>query len=71
MTATAVPPAEPGLGDITTAIRTAHPDDKAQVYRQLGLRLTYHPDTQTVHAETNPGVLVCPGLRGGIVRRTV
>jgi hypothetical protein len=41
------------LGDILTVLRDADPADKAEVYRQLGLRLTYHPQTQTVHAEAD------------------
>ncbi|WP_172899093.1 hypothetical protein [Micromonospora coriariae] len=38
------------LGDITTVLRDADPADKAEVYRQLGLRLNYQPETQTVRA---------------------
>ncbi|MBQ0894896.1 hypothetical protein KBX37_17620 [Micromonospora sp. U56] len=38
------------LGDITTVLRDADSADKAEVYRQLGLRLTYRPETQTVRA---------------------
>jgi hypothetical protein len=41
------------LGDIVTALHDADPADKAEVYGQLGLRLTYHPETQTVHAEAD------------------
>ncbi|MEU8419419.1 recombinase family protein [Micromonospora sp. NPDC048835] len=41
------------LGNIVTVLRDADPTDKAEVYRQLGLRLTYHPEAQTVHAETD------------------
>ncbi|WP_435155490.1 hypothetical protein, partial [Amycolatopsis sacchari] len=41
------------LGDIRQALIDADPDDKAEVYRQLGLRLTYHPAKRTVRAETN------------------
>jgi site-specific DNA recombinase len=41
------------LGDIVATLSEADPADKAEVYRQLGLRLTYHPETQTVHAEAN------------------
>ncbi|MGX1616503.1 hypothetical protein ACWIF8_21735 [Micromonospora chalcea] len=48
------------LGDITTVLRDADP---AEVYRQLGLRLNYQPETQTVHAEVDlsvhRGVIVC------------
>ncbi|WP_433534558.1 hypothetical protein ACQPZK_20520 [Micromonospora sp. CA-249363] len=38
------------LGDITTVLRDADPADKAEVYRQLRLRLNYQPETQTVRA---------------------
>ncbi|MEV4824626.1 hypothetical protein [Micromonospora sp. NPDC049274] len=31
------------LGNIVTVLRDADPTDKAEVCRQLGLRLTYHP----------------------------
>ncbi|MFG1740269.1 recombinase family protein [Micromonospora chalcea] len=55
------------LGDITTVLRDADPADKAEVYRQLGLRLNYQPETQTVRAEVDlnahRGVMV--RVRGG------
>jgi hypothetical protein len=31
------------LGNLLTVLRDADPDDKAEVYRELGLRLTYQP----------------------------
>ena len=31
------------LADIVAVLRDANPQDKAEVFRQLGLRLTYHP----------------------------
>ncbi|MBM0256656.1 hypothetical protein JNW89_07005 [Micromonospora sp. 4G55] len=56
------------LGDITTVLRDADPADKAEVYRQLGLRLTYRPETQTVRAEVDLSAhrqkFIC--VRGGI-----
>ncbi|MEU8370043.1 hypothetical protein [Micromonospora tulbaghiae] len=56
------------LGDIATVLRNADPADKAEVYRQLGLRLNYQPETQTVRAEVDlsahRGVIVC--VRGVI-----
>ncbi|WP_406076006.1 zinc ribbon domain-containing protein [Micromonospora sp. NBC_01638] len=55
------------LGDIATVLRDADPDDKAEVYRQLGLRLTYQTETQTVRAavdlSAHRGVMV--RVRGG------
>jgi hypothetical protein len=43
------------LGDIVAVLRDADPDNKAEVYRQLGLRWTNHPETQTVRAEADLG----------------
>jgi hypothetical protein len=43
------------LGDIVTALTAADPADKAEVYKQLGLRLTYHPESQTVSAQATLG----------------
>jgi hypothetical protein len=40
------------LGDLITALGEAEPDHKLEVYRSLGLRLTYHPETQTVRAKS-------------------
>ena len=42
-----------GLGDIHVVLRSAEPEDKAEVYRQLGVALTYHPEEQSVRAEVN------------------
>ncbi|WP_200215644.1 hypothetical protein [Micromonospora coerulea] len=51
------------LGDIAAALRNADPADKSEVYRQLGLRLTYQAETQTVRAaldlSAHRGVMVC------------
>ncbi len=52
------------LGDIITALADADPTDRAEVYQQLGLRLTYHPDQQKVRVQAQPdadpyGELVC------------
>ncbi|WP_329101498.1 recombinase family protein [Micromonospora sp. NBC_01699] len=56
------------LGDMVTVLQDADPVDKAEVYRQLGLRLIYYPDTQTVRTEidlnAHRGVTV--RVRGGI-----
>jgi hypothetical protein len=51
------------LGDLITALADAEPDHKLEVYRSLGLRLTYHPETQTVHAMIDLG-----GHRWDLVR---
>ncbi len=42
------------LGGLLSVLRDADPADKAEVYRQLGLRLTYDHQTHTVLAETRP-----------------
>ncbi|MGA6168355.1 hypothetical protein [Amycolatopsis magusensis] len=39
------------LGSIRQVLAEADPTDKAAVYRQLGLRLTYQPGKRTVRAE--------------------
>jgi hypothetical protein len=39
------------LGDTATALTTAAPTGKADLYGKLGLHLTYHPGKQTVRAE--------------------
>ncbi|WP_419999258.1 recombinase family protein [Streptomyces boninensis] len=39
------------IADVTAVIREADPADKAVIYQQLGLRLTYHPAKQKVLAE--------------------
>jgi hypothetical protein len=36
-----------------TALSDAEPDHKMDVYRSLGLRLTYDPETQTVRADVD------------------
>jgi site-specific DNA recombinase len=56
------------LGDIITVLREADPADRAEVYQQLGLRLTYHPTEQKVRVQVQPdadryGEIV--GVRGG------
>jgi hypothetical protein len=41
------------LGDMVAALRQAEPEHKLEVYRSLGLRLTYLPDTHTVRVEVD------------------
>jgi hypothetical protein len=43
------------LGDLVAALREAEPEDKLEVYRELGLQLIYDPHTHTVHAKINLG----------------
>jgi hypothetical protein len=42
------------IGDIMQAIKDADPADKAEIYSQLGLTLTYHPNEKRVVAEARP-----------------
>lgn len=56
------------LGDLLGVLANADPADKAEVYRDLGLRLTYQPSRQTIQGEIKidpryRGVMV--GVRGG------
>jgi site-specific DNA recombinase len=56
------------LGAIVGVLREADPTDRADVYQQLGLRLTYHPTQQKVRVQAQPGAdpygeMV--GVRGG------
>jgi hypothetical protein len=39
------------LGDMVAALRDAEPEHKLDVYRNVGLRLTYDPETRTVRAD--------------------
>ncbi len=41
------------MGDIRSVLATAHPDRKAEVYRQLQLQATYHPGERQVRIEAN------------------
>ncbi|MBL7488035.1 hypothetical protein I6A60_16535 [Frankia sp. AgB1.9] len=66
-----------GVGGIFTALKTADAADKAKLYQELGLQLTYDDLTKEIKAEAKPtssaGVLVVsegdlthsymPGLR--------
>ena len=43
-----------GLGNYLDVLRQADPQDKAELYTQLNLRLAYRPQEQTVRAEAHP-----------------
>jgi hypothetical protein len=43
------------LADVRTVIQYANPADKARIYEELGLVLTYHPAKHVVRAEINLG----------------
>jgi hypothetical protein len=42
------------IGDVTSELATADPADKASLYGQLGLSLTYHPDAGRGDVEARP-----------------
>ncbi|GGX22709.1 recombinase family protein [Streptomyces noursei] len=42
------------ISDLAAVIRQADPDDKAEIYRRLGLQLTYTPGQQTIRAKIAP-----------------
>jgi site-specific DNA recombinase len=41
------------LADLRAVLRDADPADKAEIYSQLGLRLTYQPAERTVRTGMN------------------
>ncbi len=47
------------LGGLLNVLRHADPADKAEVYREFGVRLTYNHTEPTVLAETRPASSVC------------
>ena len=51
------------LSGIASILHTADPADKAEVYQQLGLKLTYKPGLRIIEAEANPNgscTSLCP-----------
>ncbi|MFI7453680.1 recombinase family protein [Nonomuraea sp. NPDC049714] len=42
------------VGDLVRLVADADPDDKAELYNQLGLKLTYYPEKQYVEARIKP-----------------
>lgn len=54
------------LADIALVLRDADPDDKAEIFRQLGLKLTFHPGRQLVEAQIEvPEYWQMESVRGG------
>lgn len=56
------------LRDLISVLANADPADKAEIYGQLGLALTYHPCEQKVRAEARPweGMYVSQCPRGDL-----
>jgi hypothetical protein len=52
------------IGELTAALAEAEPADRAEVYRQLGLKLTYNPEQQKVRVQAQPDA----DSRGEMVR---
>jgi site-specific DNA recombinase len=42
------------LGDLVRVLADADPDGKSEIFRQLGLKLTYHPGREAVEAQITP-----------------
>jgi site-specific DNA recombinase len=42
------------LGDLVRVLAEAAPNDKSEIFCQLGLRLTYHPGRRLVEAQVMP-----------------
>lgn len=54
------------FADIARVLQDADPDDKAEIFRQLGLKLTYHPRRQLVKAEIDTNLhWYSDSVRGG------
>jgi site-specific DNA recombinase len=43
------------LGGLVAVLPEADPADRSAIYQQLGLRLVYHPQEQTVRIQAQPG----------------
>jgi hypothetical protein len=53
------------MSGIATILRQADPTDKAEVYRQLGIKLTFTPGLRLIQAEASPNrscTKVCPAI---------
>jgi site-specific DNA recombinase len=54
------------LGDLVLVLAGADSSDKSEIFRQLGLKLTYHPGREIVEAQVQPaGCGFFDGVRGG------
>jgi hypothetical protein len=54
-----------GLVDIASVLRTADPKDKAEIYAELGVRITDNPDDRIVIAESSPNACIRKCVGGG------
>src|ERR1700761_6541446 len=53
------------FADIARVLSRANAEDKAEIFRQLGLRLTYYPGRRLVEARIEPSYGFFDGVRGG------
>jgi hypothetical protein len=54
------------LADLARVLADADPNDKSEIFRQLGLRLTYHPGRHLVQAQIEaPRHWYFESVRGG------
>ena len=49
------------LSGLMQALKGADPADKAEIYRRIGLTLTYHPQEKRVAAEARPNSIMYVG----------
>lgn len=54
------------LGEMTRVLASTDPEDKARLYAELGLTLTYRPSDKTVAVEAKPRVGVWTCRRGDL-----
>ena len=62
MTRDDIAPIMAALGDLVRIIRDADPADKADLYAQLGLTMTYRPRKRLVVAMVTPSLHMCKGF---------
>jgi site-specific DNA recombinase len=53
------------VAELAQVLRDADPNDKAEIFRQLGLKLTYHPGRQLVKAQVEGPYWYSDSVRGG------
>ena len=61
------------LGGLMQALKDADPADKAEIYRRIGLTLTYHPQEKRVAAEARPNSIMYVGAcpRGVFTKKPI
>jgi hypothetical protein len=53
------------LADLARVLADADPNDKSEIFRQLGLRLTHHPGRGLVEAQVMPAECWFPKVSEG------